>query len=89
MPAEGESDTGFFCFRSQALGDLLERGRQVGEAKGKRTGELNLLPLIAAAGQQPGAVITPRLMRMEETVGINSPEDVPIVEEFLLRAGGS
>ncbi len=89
MPAEGESDTGFFCFRSQALGDLLERGRQVGEARGRKTGELNLLPLIAAAGPEPGAVITPQLMRAEETVGINSPEDVPVVEEFLLRSGGS
>jgi beta-phosphoglucomutase len=89
MPAEGESDTGFFCFRSQALRDLLERGRRIREAHGRKTGEFNLLPLIGLAGPEQGAVITPRLMQTEETVGINSPEDVPIVEQFLLRCRGS
>jgi bifunctional UDP-N-acetylglucosamine pyrophosphorylase/glucosamine-1-phosphate N-acetyltransferase len=88
MPAEGESDTGFFCFRSQVLRELLERSHEIGEAKGRRTGEFNLLPLIAVRGREPGAVITPRLMRTEETVGINSPDDVRIVEEFLLRSSG-
>lgn len=86
MPSVGESDTGFFCFRTQDLRALLEERRASPEARGRLTGEFNLLPLIPLAARQQGAVLTPRLMEIEETVGVNSPEDAIAVEHYLLRS---
>jgi bifunctional UDP-N-acetylglucosamine pyrophosphorylase/glucosamine-1-phosphate N-acetyltransferase len=81
MPAEGESDTGFFCFRTASLRRLLAELRQTA-ARGDATGEFNFLPVIPLAARE-GVVITPRVMTLEETVGINSREDVAVVEPFL------
>jgi HAD superfamily hydrolase (TIGR01509 family) len=85
MPETGESDTGFFCFRSAKLAELLEAMRQDGSGRGAATGESNLLPAIvrAAAGGEGNRVLTPRHMRAEETVGINSARDAALVESFL------
>ncbi|MCS6953795.1 MAG: HAD-IA family hydrolase [Bryobacterales bacterium] len=83
LPDSGESDTGFFCFRTQDLRALLQTHRGAPQARGRRTGEFNLLPLIPLLAREDGAVLTPRLMAVEETVGVNSPEDAAAVEAFL------
>jgi len=87
MPARGESDTGFFCFRTPVLVRLLEDLRRM-PANGRGTGEFNFLPVIPMAARQ-GTVITPRLMSVEETVGVNSAEDAGGLEEFLRRTHAS
>ena len=87
MPERGESDTGFFCFKTDRLQQLLHQMRTSRTSMGNRTGEFNLLPIIPVAAQQ-GTVLTPRFMRLEETQGINSSEDAGAVAEFLRRAHG-
>jgi bifunctional UDP-N-acetylglucosamine pyrophosphorylase/glucosamine-1-phosphate N-acetyltransferase len=87
MPARGESDTGFFCFRTAALIRLLDELRR-SPANGRGTGEFNFLPVIPLAARH-GIVITPRLMSVEETVGINSAEDGAGLETFLRRTHAS
>ena len=86
MPPEGESDTGFFCFRTEALRAWFAEMRHDAAALGRRTGEFNFLPVIPLAARQ-GRVLTPRHMSIEETVGINSPDDAGRVEEFLIGQG--
>jgi bifunctional UDP-N-acetylglucosamine pyrophosphorylase/glucosamine-1-phosphate N-acetyltransferase len=88
MPATGESDAGFFCFTAARLRRLLEQSRADGSGIGRTTGEFNLLPVIPLAARDGGAVLTPRLLCLEETVGINAVEDVGRVEEFLRRVDG-
>ena len=87
MPPAGESDTGLFCFRTALLRRLLERMRDQGEGVGRGTGEFNLLPAIPLAARE-GLVLTPRLMQMEETIGVNSSDDAAAVADFLRRADG-
>ena len=81
MPQSGESDTGFFCFETGALGRLLDRLRAE-SSLGTATQEFNLLPVIPLAARQ-GVVLTPRVMRLEETVGVNTSDDAAIVEGYL------
>ena len=84
MPAEGESDTGFFCFRTACLRELLVELRASGERLGGATREFNFLPVIPLAAAKR-RVLTPRLMTLEETVGVNSREDAAAVQGFLER----
>jgi hypothetical protein len=63
---------------------LLAELRASARATGNGTGEFNLLPVIPLAARQ-GVVLTPHIMSMEETVGINSSEDAAALEQFLLR----
>ncbi len=83
MPTTGESDTGFFCFRTEVLRDLLGELRRRPEQTGSGTGEFNLLPVIPLASQQQRVVLTPRVMGVEETVGINSAADARRLESYL------
>jgi HAD superfamily hydrolase (TIGR01509 family) len=87
MPETGESDTGFFCFETAALRRLLDRLRAVSGGVGTATREFNLLPVIPLAARQE-VVLTPRVMRLEETVGINTSEDAAIVEAYLGSSHG-
>lgn len=82
MPREGESDTGFFCCRADRLRTLLAVLRVQANARGNATGEFNFLPVIPLAART-GIVATPRVMTLEETVGINSKDDAALVEPFL------
>lgn len=82
MPAEGESDTGFFCCRTDRLRALLAELRADAAARGHATGEFNFLPVIPLAART-GTLATPRAMTLEETVGINSKDDAALVEPFL------
>jgi bifunctional UDP-N-acetylglucosamine pyrophosphorylase / glucosamine-1-phosphate N-acetyltransferase len=81
MPAVGESDTGFFCFRTAVLRALLTESRQSGE-RGAGTGEFNLLPILVRAAKEY-TVVTPSVVREEETVGINTAADAARVADFL------
>jgi bifunctional N-acetylglucosamine-1-phosphate-uridyltransferase/glucosamine-1-phosphate-acetyltransferase GlmU-like protein len=83
MPARGESDTGFFCFRTQVL-DRLLRELPTSSHCGKLTHESNFLPVIPLAARH-GLVLTPQFMRVEETVGVNSKDDAAFVEKALAR----
>jgi bifunctional UDP-N-acetylglucosamine pyrophosphorylase/glucosamine-1-phosphate N-acetyltransferase len=88
MPERGESDTGFFCFRTAVLRQLLAESCAGSERTGRGTQESNLLPVIPLASRRGLAVISPRVMTLEETVGINTPHDVEVVEAFLRRERG-
>ena len=81
MPARGESDTGYFCFVTQTLRELLAESRSRGQ-RGAGTGEFNLLPVLVAAARSR-VVLTPQVMMREETVGINAAPDAAQVEAFL------
>jgi|GEM_PF-51356 len=87
MPAIGESDAGFFCFETQAVRQLLKDGIRQGIATGAATGECNFLPVIPLAASR-GLVLTPRIVLLEETIGINSSQDVAGVEKFLRSGHG-
>jgi len=88
MPTEVESDAGFFCFRTATLRVLLDRLRSSPGETGRRTGEFNLLPVIPLAARD-GLVLTPRIMSIEETVGVNSSGDAATAERFLRSAAAS
>jgi bifunctional N-acetylglucosamine-1-phosphate-uridyltransferase/glucosamine-1-phosphate-acetyltransferase GlmU-like protein len=83
MPKEGESDTGFFCFETPALRRLLAALHEQPSQAGHFTGEFNFLPVIPLAARQHLEVLTPALMTLAETVGINSAADVSAIEAFL------
>jgi bifunctional N-acetylglucosamine-1-phosphate-uridyltransferase/glucosamine-1-phosphate-acetyltransferase GlmU-like protein len=82
MPAEGESDTGFFCFEAKTLQRLLTELRQQPE-QGRSTGEFNFLPVIPLAAREGLKILCPRVMTLGETVGINSATDAIAIEAFL------
>jgi bifunctional N-acetylglucosamine-1-phosphate-uridyltransferase/glucosamine-1-phosphate-acetyltransferase GlmU-like protein len=85
MPLEGESDTGFFCFQTSRLRSLLAGLRDGENSRGNATGEFNFLPVIPLAARK-GIVITPRIMTLEETVGVNSKDDAVSLEPFLKKS---
>ena len=87
MPETGESDTGFFCFETAALRRLLDRLRAKSGGVGTATREFNLLPVIPMAAHRE-VVLTPRVMRVEETVGVNTREDAAAIEAFLGASRG-
>jgi bifunctional UDP-N-acetylglucosamine pyrophosphorylase/glucosamine-1-phosphate N-acetyltransferase len=76
MPETGESDTGFFCFRAGALRELLAR-------VGREGSESLLLPVIPLASRLGMTVLTPKLVTLEETIGVNSKEDAAALEAYL------
>jgi len=86
MPEEGESDTGFFCFETKTLRRLLAGLRDQPGQEGRSTGEFNFLPVIPFAARQGLEILSPALMTLAETVGINSAADARAVEAFLRNA---
>ncbi len=83
MPKQGESDTGFFCFDTRTLRQLLGGIRREARQEGRSTKEINFLPVIPFAAQRGLEVLTPAMMTLEETVGINCAADAAAVEGFL------
>jgi bifunctional UDP-N-acetylglucosamine pyrophosphorylase/glucosamine-1-phosphate N-acetyltransferase len=83
MPEEGESDTGFFCFETGTLRRLLTTLRQQPGQEGRSTGEFNFLPVIPFAAREGLEVLSPALMTLAETVGINSAADAQAIEVVL------
>lgn len=85
MPARGESDAGFFCFRTSVLRQLLAQVCEQAGTLGSCTADFNLLPVIPFAANKGQTILTPHIMEVEETIGINSPSDVELLEPFLRR----
>ncbi len=82
MPATGNSDTGLFTFRTAVLKDLFERADTIPGVTGRATKESNFLPLIVEAAREH-CVLTPALVTLEETVGVNSASDAAAIADFL------
>jgi len=83
IPDEGESDAGVFCFRSSDLTALLAELHTSPSAIGRHTREFNFLPIIPLAAQTGRTVLTPRVLRPEETIGVNNAADAQKLEDFL------
>ena len=81
MPDEGESDIGLFAMSTRAFDEDLPRfagGVEVGQS----TRERNFLPFIPwLARTQP--VVTFPCEDPMEAVGVNTPEELKLVEEYL------
>jgi bifunctional UDP-N-acetylglucosamine pyrophosphorylase / glucosamine-1-phosphate N-acetyltransferase len=86
MPERGESDTGYFCFQTEVLRKLLGELRGQTAAQGSRTAEFNMLPVVPFAANKGYTVLTPHIMDVEETVGINSVADAERLEPFLRKS---
>jgi len=83
MPEDGESDAGVFCFRSADLKALLDELHRLPNALGRATEEFNFLPIIPLAAQTGRVVLTPQVLRAEETIGVNNAADAKRLEAFL------
>ena len=81
MPETGESDMGLFAMPRPSFTDLLPR--YVREAtRGATTGERNFLPFIAWASAGHDVLTFPAVDEME-AVGVNTPDELRIVEHYL------
>jgi bifunctional N-acetylglucosamine-1-phosphate-uridyltransferase/glucosamine-1-phosphate-acetyltransferase GlmU-like protein len=81
MPDRGESDMGLFVLSDRACFDMLPRyAAEV--VPGEGTGERNFLPFIVWAGRH-GRVHTIAGSHPMESVGINTPEELALVERWL------
>lgn len=87
MPEQGESDAGLFSLSLEAFLELLPRFADAPET-GRGTGERNFLPFVPwAAGR--GVVVTFPCEAPAEAIGVNTPEDLALVERTLrARAAG-
>jgi bifunctional UDP-N-acetylglucosamine pyrophosphorylase/glucosamine-1-phosphate N-acetyltransferase len=83
MPERGESDSGCFLFRTEALRRYLPRLLESEECAGKQTGELNFLPIFPVLDSETGQLITAPIMSAAESVGVNSPSDAAYLERLL------
>lgn len=83
LPERGESDCGVFLFRAEALRRTLPRLLNSPESIGKRTHELNFLPIFPMLD----SLISVPIMTKAESVGVNSPADAEYLERHLLARG--
>jgi bifunctional UDP-N-acetylglucosamine pyrophosphorylase/glucosamine-1-phosphate N-acetyltransferase len=83
MPAEGESDSGMFLFRTRVLRRMLRQMAQDGSGIGRKTREWNFLPLIPMLDSLPGDVMSTRIMTEEESVGVNTQAEAQFLGEVL------
>lgn len=89
MPDRGESDTGFFCCRAQEMRDMLKDLRRMPELTGASTEEFNFLPVIPLAARRGRTILTPQVVTLEETMGVNSKEDAAWLDSYLQSSLGS
>jgi bifunctional UDP-N-acetylglucosamine pyrophosphorylase/glucosamine-1-phosphate N-acetyltransferase len=83
MPAVGESDMGLFALSPAAYRDLLPQyAREV--EMGPATGERNFLPFIPWVAARARILTFPAEDPME-AVGVNTPEELALVERYLER----
>jgi len=83
MPETGESDMGLFAMSAAVFGDLLPRYAaevDVGEA----TRERNFLPFIPWLARTHAVVTFPCEHPME-AIGVNTPAELKMVEEYLTQ----
>lgn len=86
MPDEGESDMGLFALSRGAFArDLHEYASSV--EPGRATGERNFLPFIPWVASRANIVTFPCTDPME-AVGINTPEELQQVEQWLRQGRG-
>jgi bifunctional N-acetylglucosamine-1-phosphate-uridyltransferase/glucosamine-1-phosphate-acetyltransferase GlmU-like protein len=81
MPEAGESDMGLFALSARAYGELLPQYARTVEP-GAATGERNFLPFIPWLARSEEVMTFPCEDPME-AVGINTPEDLAVVERYL------
>lgn len=81
MPESGESDAGLFSLSREAYLTLLERFAAEPDM-GRATGERNFLPFIPWVARR-GAVVTVPVTEAAEAVGVNTPDDLGLVERTL------
>ena len=87
MPAEGESDMGLFALARETFeSDLREYADAVPPGAG--TGERNFVPFVPWLAQRKRVVTVPCTDPME-AVGINTPDELREVAEWLRTRGGS
>ena len=87
MPEIGESDMGLFSLSPDAyLHRLVEFARRVEPATTTR--ERNFLPFIPWLSQQGGDVRTFPCRDEQEAIGINTPDDLRIIERYLATRNG-
>lgn len=87
MPAVGESDAGVFDLSLHAFQRCLPeyaRGVEVGAG----TGERNFLPFIPWLAAKAEVVTVP-CTTIEETIGVNTLEDLAVVESYLKARSGA
>jgi bifunctional UDP-N-acetylglucosamine pyrophosphorylase/glucosamine-1-phosphate N-acetyltransferase len=87
MPRTGESDIGVFALSPLAYNELLPKYARDVEIGGA-TGERNFLPFIPWVAREHDVATFPCGDPIE-AVGVNTPEDLKQVEEYLRRAGPS
>ena len=80
LPERGESDSGVFLFRTEALRRDLPRLLASAACTGKQTRELNFLPIFPMLER----LITLPIMTEPESVGVNSRADADYLERYLL-----
>jgi hypothetical protein len=82
MPPTGESDMGLFALRRSAYErDLPEYA--AGVEPGRGTGERNFVPFIPWLAQRAPVVTFP-CTDAREAVGINTPDDLRMMEEWMV-----
>ncbi len=81
-PATGESDCGFFLFDTARLREVLSRKDPTSQA-GQLTKEINLLTLLPNFERAAGETLTLRIENTDETLGVNSPQEVREAEKIL------
>jgi bifunctional UDP-N-acetylglucosamine pyrophosphorylase/glucosamine-1-phosphate N-acetyltransferase len=86
MPAVGEGDMGLFSLSPRAA-ELLSSAYAPSVAIGAGTGERNFLPFVPWAAGRIGVVTIPATDPMEAK-GINTPEELAVVERFLKERSG-
>ena len=81
MPPEGESDMGLFALRADTFErDLEDYAREV--VPGAGTGERNFVPFVPWIAQR-STVVTVACTDSREAIGINTPEELATVEQWL------
>jgi bifunctional N-acetylglucosamine-1-phosphate-uridyltransferase/glucosamine-1-phosphate-acetyltransferase GlmU-like protein len=84
MPAEGESDTGLFALSGAGYRELARFAESVQPGRG--TGERNFLPAIPWLAQR-GTVSTIACTDPQEAIGINTPEELAHMQQWLSDRG--
>jgi len=84
MPKVGEGDAGLFAFDTQILRACLHANRTSSQIMGRKTRELNFLPLIPLLDTELGRVQAPRILHENEMMGINTRGDAAEIEKILM-----
>lgn len=81
MPDVGEGDIGLFALSPHAYDELLPQYATRVDV-GRATGERNFLPFIPWVAREQEVVTFPCTDLME-AIGVNTPEELEVVEEYL------